>query len=110
MTAPLSVTARGIVTALRTVTVHTPACISEGPIPFHPLTRIEKLEDGSFRVTVRAGADGAERTIDVGLVMMATGRKPRIQGLGLEVGGLVFCGLGIVGMPSAQSARLVALP
>jgi pyruvate/2-oxoglutarate dehydrogenase complex dihydrolipoamide dehydrogenase (E3) component len=31
------------------------------------------------------GGGGAERTFDVGLVMMATGRKPRTEGLGIEV-------------------------
>ena len=33
-----------------------------------------------------ARGGGAERTFDVGLVMMATGRKPRTEGLGIEVG------------------------
>jgi hypothetical protein len=57
------------------------------PAPYTPppTKRIEKLPDGRFRVTARAAASGEERSFEVGLVMMATGRKPRTQGLGLEV-------------------------
>jgi pyruvate/2-oxoglutarate dehydrogenase complex dihydrolipoamide dehydrogenase (E3) component len=36
-------------------------------------------------VTYRAGSDGPEQTLEVGLVMMATGRHPRVAGLNLQV-------------------------
>lgn len=49
-------------------------------------TKIEKLPDGSFSVTVK-GPEG-ERTVEVGLVMMATGRKPKSAGIGLEAAGV----------------------
>lgn len=47
--------------------------------------RIEKLGEDSYRFTY-TDADGADHTIDAGLVMMATGRAARSHGLGLEVG------------------------
>lgn len=50
--------------------------------------RIVKHADDHYTVTYRAGTDGPEQTLDVGLVMMATGRKPRTKGLNLEVGAL----------------------
>jgi hypothetical protein len=56
------------------------------------------VSDGHFRVTTRKqGPGGGERVLDVGLVMMATGRKPRTEGLGLEVWG----GWGLGGGPLA---------
>jgi pyruvate/2-oxoglutarate dehydrogenase complex dihydrolipoamide dehydrogenase (E3) component len=47
--------------------------------------RIVKNGDRSYTVTYRQGADGAEQQMEVGLVMMATGRHPRVAGLNLEV-------------------------
>eukprot|EP00878_Enallax_costatus_P014556 GHUV01015227.1.p1 GENE.GHUV01015227.1~~GHUV01015227.1.p1 ORF type:complete len:416 (+),score=110.51 GHUV01015227.1:307-1554(+) len=47
-------------------------------------TKVVKHADEHYTVTYRAGADGPEQTVDVGLVMMATGRKPRTKGLNLE--------------------------
>ncbi len=47
--------------------------------------RIEKLDgDKGYRVTYKT-PDGPESTMDVGLVMMATGRKPKSKDIGLEV-------------------------
>jgi pyruvate/2-oxoglutarate dehydrogenase complex dihydrolipoamide dehydrogenase (E3) component len=47
--------------------------------------RIVKSGEGSYTVTYRAGSDGPEQQLEVGLVMMATGRHPRVKGLNLEV-------------------------
>lgn len=58
---------------------------------------IEELPDGRYRVTTRAARGGeGSRTLDVGLVMMATGRKPRAQGIGLEDVGIELDGSGAV--------------
>lgn len=46
--------------------------------------RIEKMGSGEY-VLVYKGSDGAEASITVDAVMMATGRTPRTDGLGLEV-------------------------
>lgn len=50
--------------------------------------RIEKKGEDSYTVTYRSGSDGPEQQLDVGLVMMATGRHPRVSGLNLEVRGV----------------------
>lgn len=47
-------------------------------------TKIVKSGEGSYTVTYRAGSDGPEQQLEVGLVMMATGRHPRVKGLNLE--------------------------
>jgi pyruvate/2-oxoglutarate dehydrogenase complex dihydrolipoamide dehydrogenase (E3) component len=47
--------------------------------------RIVKKGENSYTVTYRAGKDGPEQTMDVGLVMMATGRHPRVESLNLQV-------------------------
>ncbi|KAI8473138.1 MAG: hypothetical protein J3K34DRAFT_189860 [Monoraphidium minutum] len=59
-------------------------------------TKIEKLGQDYYRVTCRQSASGEERTIDVGLVMMATGRKPRSNVIGLEGLGVAMDGHGAV--------------
>mmetsp|Transcript_14348 Transcript_14348/g.25057 ORF Transcript_14348/g.25057 Transcript_14348/m.25057 type:complete len:493 (+) Transcript_14348:3-1481(+) len=51
-------------------------------------TRVEKLADGSSTLYYKEGKEGLEKSMSVGLVMMATGRKPRIEGLGLEAVGV----------------------
>eukprot|EP00775_Hariotina_reticulata_P005372 gene5372-5607_t len=56
--------------------------------PGHLPTKIEQQAAGQYLVTYRAGADGPEQQLQVGLVMMATGRKPRTQHLGLEAVGV----------------------
>jgi pyruvate/2-oxoglutarate dehydrogenase complex dihydrolipoamide dehydrogenase (E3) component len=53
--------------------------------PATTVRRIEQQAAGHYLVTYRAGADGPEQQLEVGLVMMATGRRPRTQHLGLEV-------------------------
>lgn len=47
--------------------------------------RIVKNGENNYTVTYRAGSDGPEQTMEVGLVMMATGRHPRVGGLNLQV-------------------------
>jgi pyruvate/2-oxoglutarate dehydrogenase complex dihydrolipoamide dehydrogenase (E3) component len=44
-----------------------------------------KNGEDNYTVTYRAGSDGPEQTLEVGLVMMATGRHPRVAGLNLQV-------------------------
>jgi hypothetical protein len=58
--------------------------------PTHPPThccRVVPAEGGGYDVTLRQGRDGPEQQLHTGLVMMATGRGPKTQGLGLEVRG-----------------------
>jgi pyruvate/2-oxoglutarate dehydrogenase complex dihydrolipoamide dehydrogenase (E3) component len=50
----------------------------------HSRCRIVKHAEDHYTVSFKA-PDGPEQTMEVGLVMMATGRSPRTQGLGLEV-------------------------
>ncbi len=54
-------------------------------LPRGIINRIVKHDPEHYTVTYRAGSDGPEQTLDVGLVMMATGRLPRTRGLGLKV-------------------------
>lgn len=51
-------------------------------------TKIVKKGENSYTVTYRAGKDGPEQTMDVGLVMMATGRHPRVESLNLQAVGV----------------------
>lgn len=48
--------------------------------------RIVKHGEGRYTLHY-TDRGGAEASLDCGLVMMATGRKPNVEGLGLEVGG-----------------------
>lgn len=50
----------------------------------HCFCRIVKHDEGHYTVSYKS-PDGPEQCMEVGLVMMATGRSPRAQGLGLEV-------------------------
>ncbi|MCC5887509.1 MAG: glutathione-disulfide reductase [Gammaproteobacteria bacterium] len=49
------------------------------------VTRIEALADGQRRLHLQG--DGA-RTLDTGLVLYATGRRPLVEGLGLDAAGV----------------------
>ena len=49
--------------------------------------RVEKMESGEYTLVYK-GSDGVEASIVVDAVMMATGRTPRTDGLGLEVSAL----------------------
>ena len=51
------------------------------------VTSIEALPDGQRRLHL--GGDGAS-TLDTGLVLYATGRRPLVEGLGLEAAGVVL--------------------
>jgi pyruvate/2-oxoglutarate dehydrogenase complex dihydrolipoamide dehydrogenase (E3) component len=48
-------------------------------------TAIERLGDGSLRLSCRSGDAGAESALEVDQVLMAVGRTPRTANLGLEV-------------------------
>lgn len=48
--------------------------------------RIAKHAEDHYTVSFKS-PDGPEQTLEVGLVMMATGRSPRTEGLNLEVNG-----------------------
>jgi glutathione reductase (NADPH) len=50
-----------------------------------PLTKVEKQADGSFMVTV-----GTRDPIPADAVMIATGRKPKTDGLGLDSAGIAL--------------------
>ncbi|MEW5299041.1 MAG: hypothetical protein WDW36_002091 [Sanguina aurantia] len=60
---------------------------------------IEKLGEDSYRFTY-TDADGADHTIDAGLVMMATGRAARSHGLGLEAAGVKMGKAGVIAVDS----------
>lgn len=53
--------------------------------------RVVKNGEDSYTVTYRSGSDGPEQQMEVGLVMMATGRHPRVSGLNLQVGVASVC-------------------
>lgn len=53
--------------------------------------RIEKMGSGEYALVYK-GSDGAEASITVDAVMMATGRTPRTDGLGLENTGVEMKG------------------
>lgn len=63
-------------------TPHPSLIIYAASPPLSP--RIVKRGERDYVVTYKSGS-GAEETLEVGLVMMATGRKPKTQGIGLEV-------------------------
>jgi glutathione reductase (NADPH) len=50
-----------------------------------PIRKVEKQEDGSFMVTI-----GDRDPIPADAVMVATGRKPKTEGLGLETAGIAL--------------------
>ena len=50
-----------------------------------PLEKIEKQADGSFKLFIRDG-----EPIETDLVLFATGRNPKIEGLGLDKAGVVL--------------------
>jgi hypothetical protein len=60
------------------------ACVAAPLLLLHISCRIVKHAEDHYTVTYKA-PDGPEQSLEVGLVMMATGRSPRTAGLGLEV-------------------------
>ena len=75
-----------------------------------PASRLEKHGEGDLTLHYTDGT-GAAQSLKCGLVMMATGRKPRVDGIGLEVrvwggggggwgggGGVRLCVYGCAGM------------
>lgn len=51
-------------------------------------TRIDKAADGTYTVHFKDGMGADQSLSGVGLVMMATGRAPRVAGIGLEAAGV----------------------
>ncbi|KIY92193.1 glutathione reductase (NADPH) [Monoraphidium neglectum] len=58
--------------------------------------RIEKLAEDHYAVTCKKSGGSEERVLEVGLVMMATGRKPKTAGVGLEDVGVELAGDGSI--------------
>ncbi|GLI63070.1 hypothetical protein VaNZ11_005972 [Volvox africanus] len=58
-------------------------------------TRIEKLGEGQL-VLHYVNAEGAELQLPVAMVLMATGRKPRVEGIGLEAVGVELDAAGAI--------------
>jgi hypothetical protein len=49
------------------------------------VSRVTPKEGGGYVVDWKASGEGGEGQLEVGLVMMATGREPKSKGIGLEV-------------------------
>lgn len=76
-------------------------------LPFCPLRlcpRVEAHEDGTYTLFYKDG-EGKEGSIRAGRVMMATGRRPSTQNIGLEVG---KDGMGWAGGVGALDVRIQA--
>jgi dihydrolipoamide dehydrogenase len=57
--------------------------------PFHPDAKVDAVARQGGKVAVTfAGADGSERTESFDVLLAATGRRPNVDGLGLESTGL----------------------
>ena len=52
--------------------------------------RLEKKDDGTIDFYYR-GNDGQVKSMNCGLVLFGTGRKPIVQDMGLEVSAIGFC-------------------
>jgi dihydrolipoamide dehydrogenase len=50
----------------------------------HKVTGVEKLRSGGLQVTIEPAKGGAGKTLDADIVLVAIGRKPFTDGLGLE--------------------------
>eukprot|EP00798_Chlamydomonas_sp_ICE-L_P010161 gene10161-8065_t len=70
-------------------------------------TKIEKKGDG-FTLHYKNAA-GEELSMDVGLVMMATGRKPRTYNLGLEAAGVEMDDIGAIKAAGMEMDKLGAM-
>jgi dihydrolipoyl dehydrogenase len=53
----------------------------------HKLTKVEKVETG-VKATIESAAGGEAKTIDADVVLVAIGRRPFTEGLGLETAGV----------------------
>ncbi|WIA38411.1 hypothetical protein OEZ86_001737 [Tetradesmus obliquus] len=68
----------------------------------HLPTKIVKHDEGHYTVSYKS-PDGPEQSMEVGLVMMATGRSPRTQGLGLEAVGVQLNNKGAIKVDEVSS-------
>jgi pyruvate/2-oxoglutarate dehydrogenase complex dihydrolipoamide dehydrogenase (E3) component len=56
-------------------------------------TRISRGEDGSKRITLESEGSAYDLTVDA--ILVSVGRKPNVEGLGLEAAGVDFDGKGV---------------
>jgi dihydrolipoamide dehydrogenase len=56
----------------------------------HKVTKVEKAGDGSLKARIEPAAGGDAETLDVDAVLVAVGRKPYTEGLGLEAAGVTL--------------------
>lgn len=54
------------------------------------VTRIDRRDDGSLRLALQNGSGVDKPSMDVDLVLYATGRRPLVDGLGLEQAGVAL--------------------
>ena len=70
------------------------------------ILRIEKKGEKGARIVLENGdVDGDEETIDATHLLIATGRKPNIESLGLEEAGIVYEGRGITVSKSLRTSN-----
>lgn len=62
----------------------------------HVPTKIEKLPSGRLAFTTTNTATGERTTVEVDLVLAATGRKPNVHNLGLEAAGVALTKSGAI--------------
>lgn len=62
--------------------------------------RIDRMSDGSLRVTLEQGS-----VVETDLVLYATGRRPRVEGLGLENTGVTLSDKGFVEVDELYQTR-----
>ncbi|MGD9022424.1 MAG: FAD-dependent oxidoreductase [Deltaproteobacteria bacterium] len=69
-------------------------------------SRAKKVyQDGNQKVMVIERSDGKEEVIACDAILVATGRKPNVQGLGLEAAGVSFTDKGIETNDRMQTSR-----
>lgn len=77
-------------------------CLRLPLCPLRLCPRVEAHEDGTYSLFYKDG-EGKEGSIRAGRVMMATGRRPSTQNIGLEVG---KDGMGWAGGVGARDMRI----
>jgi dihydrolipoamide dehydrogenase len=54
----------------------------------HKVTKVDKQSDGTLKARIEPAAGGAAEVLDIDAVLVAVGRKPFTEGLGLEAAGV----------------------